>query len=43
MAFGNPSATCVLVVEEREGHILVCFWDASVGAKNDLLMLMLAC
>jgi hypothetical protein len=32
----------VLVVEEREGHVLVHSWDASVGAK-DLPILILAC
>jgi hypothetical protein len=31
----------VLVVEEREGDVLVHLWDASICAKEDFTVLML--
>jgi hypothetical protein len=33
----------MLVMEEKRRRCLVYLWDASVGAKEDLLVMMLAC
>ena len=33
----------VLIMEDKEGYIVVYFWDVTTGAKEGLLVLRLAC